>query len=893
MAEEQDGASSKGWGWLRQVQSTTQQLGQICTEGVGEAKRRLEENRPGIDQFVKNIGDNMQQGVKKVQEQQPGLDQLVRNIGDNVQKGVKNIQENLVRDPWSSPPTAAELASLDLVYVNDRVIAMGFPVDKRPPSAAPGVEGPSPPPRASATTRAGNDIDLVAALLRSRHAGHYMVWNVSEEGYDYSLFQDQVLEFRFPGHPAPPLGMLFKMCTSIESWLSADPKNVAAVHCLTGRGRTSTVLACYLAWVGEVSAPSEALEHVSSCKGVAMERLTIPSQRRYLSYFSSVMEGVRPRSEPLLLRRVIMNTIPTFGTRNGGVIGPGKGAAAKAEEEAVAAGGEGEDGALGCCPYIQVFKGGALIFTATYRPSEGLANTSSGPPGTGGDGEDASAGEGERLPWAYTSDDSISFPVDCVLQGDLLVRCRHVSPTGRRVSMFRAAFHTGYVPCGVLRLTKQQLDGACADDRFHQDFFLDLIFAPVEATPSSSASKDETEPEPEADTVDALEPTPEGEAATAAAGAGEESATTGNPEAAAAAAAAANEAENSAVARREGGLVVDADAGEAFDSMLNRDARFWGEIAARKERRAVLLKEREEARARGEAPESAIDTARAKAIKQKEAAAAAAGAAGLRFSIDEDETSQAGRNRWGASSAASTSGGGGTATATNASAAPSSSKPVGGITDDDLLAQLAEAEMEQDEFPAGGLGGGNGAVGIPGSVLTSAGVTPPAPPVAASSGVSSSRESGKGASSGNEGAGAAEAVGVERNEEKIASQQDDGVLDFDDPEFDALDVAGAATQRGMGTAAAEGMGGAAPASGAAAASKAAGETLGDELSQLEELERELGIMGVVGDSAGGGGGGGGGNKAAPEGGAEVGKSDDGFDIDNLDELEGYLESLAK
>lgn len=54
-----------------QVQSTTQQLGQICTEGVGEAKRRLEENRPGIDQFVKNIGDNMQQGVKKVQEVRP------------------------------------------------------------------------------------------------------------------------------------------------------------------------------------------------------------------------------------------------------------------------------------------------------------------------------------------------------------------------------------------------------------------------------------------------------------------------------------------------------------------------------------------------------------------------------------------------------------------------------------------------------------------------------------------------------------------------------------------------------------------------------------------------------------------------------------------------------
>lgn len=59
------------------------------------------------------------------------------------------------------------------------------------------------------------------------------------------------------------------------------------------------------------------------------------------------------------------------------------------------------------------------------------------------------------------------------------------------------------------------------------------------------------------------------------------------------------------------------------------------------ERRAALLKEREEARARGESPKNAIDTARAKAIKQKEAAAAAAaGSGGTRFSIDEDEATQ-------------------------------------------------------------------------------------------------------------------------------------------------------------------------------------------------------------------------------------------------------------
>jgi hypothetical protein len=51
-------------------------------------------------------------------------------------------------------------------------------------------------------------VDSVSAALRSRHGGHFMIWNISEESYDYSKFENQVLEFKFPGHPAPPLGLL-------------------------------------------------------------------------------------------------------------------------------------------------------------------------------------------------------------------------------------------------------------------------------------------------------------------------------------------------------------------------------------------------------------------------------------------------------------------------------------------------------------------------------------------------------------------------------------------------------------------------------------------------------------------------------------------------------------
>jgi C2 domain of PTEN tumour-suppressor protein len=259
------------------------------------------------------------------------------------------------------------------------------------------------------------------------------------------------------------------------------------------------------------------------------------------------------QAEPLLLRRVIMNTIPRFGTRNA----DGSSSSDSSTSNS--------DAAEGCCPYIQVFKGGRLVFTTTYVPSHDTrhtphaitaaastdtstaatataattvpegdqqgsatavagdssndstaaavaeagaasatanttaaaentdtttaadsssssASTAAKPPATATDTTTtgtaaattatptaaAAATAGTALPWAYTSDESIAFSVDCVVQGDLLLRCRHLGPSGQRVSMFRAAFHTGYVPCGVLRLSKAQLDGACGDPRFDE-----------------------------------------------------------------------------------------------------------------------------------------------------------------------------------------------------------------------------------------------------------------------------------------------------------------------------------------------------------------------------------------------------------------------------------------
>ena len=112
-------------------------------------------------------------------------------------------------------PARDSLASLDLTYLTPRLIAMGFP-------STPDTK-----------IRSRNDASVVAALLREAHgSGRAMVWNLSDESYDYALFDNQVVEVSCEGSPAPPLGLMVKVCSGIETWLAGDPANVAAIRAL-------------------------------------------------------------------------------------------------------------------------------------------------------------------------------------------------------------------------------------------------------------------------------------------------------------------------------------------------------------------------------------------------------------------------------------------------------------------------------------------------------------------------------------------------------------------------------------------------------------------------------------------------------------------------------------
>uniref|UniRef100_A0A7S3LC95 Phosphatidylinositol-3,4,5-trisphosphate 3-phosphatase n=1 Tax=Amphora coffeiformis TaxID=265554 RepID=A0A7S3LC95_9STRA len=440
-------------GWSSVLENTQQSITKIVPikkphDPVGEEPSTITTGRyaaEGADAAAHHMNHdllkNFQSGWTTVMEQtKQGIKTAQSAVEAEQQKMAKRIQRARTalqkRDP-KLPLDVPALRDAQVVYITDRLITLSHP------AMASSQDG---------DITADRKLAAVGHLLQRRHDGRFMLWNLSEVDYDTGLFDDQVLNFSFPGSPSPPLGLMLKLLVSMESWLKADERNVAVVHCLTGKGRTSTVLAAFLCWMGEAGFGDiyQALDYISKCKKITPEELTIPSQRRYASYFKNMLDGVRPSQPPLMLKRVIMSVAPKYA----------KGPPRESDGEKM-----DDTQLMGCAPYLQIFKAGSLIHTAPAS-----LHFQQSP---------------EELPFCRVSDGQISFQLNQVVQGDILLRCRHLTARKQRVSMFRAAFHTGYAPPNVMRINKSQLDGACTDDHFPDDFYIDVIFEPIDAEAAS------------------------------------------------------------------------------------------------------------------------------------------------------------------------------------------------------------------------------------------------------------------------------------------------------------------------------------------------------------------------------------------------------------------------
>ncbi|KAK9968274.1 hypothetical protein ABG768_002608 [Culter alburnus] len=196
---------------------------------------------------------------------------------------------------------------LDLTYVTERVIAMSFPSSGK-----------------QALYR--NPIREVARFLDTKHLDHYKVFNLcSEKGYDPQFFHYRVERVMIDDHNVPSLDDMLRYTACVREWMAADSRNVIAIHCKGGKGRTGTMVCTWLIDSDQFESAQESLDYFGERRtdksmSSKFQGVETPSQSRYVGYYEIMKNQYNrqlPPQKSLKIKSIRIHSIAGVGKGNG------------------------------------------------------------------------------------------------------------------------------------------------------------------------------------------------------------------------------------------------------------------------------------------------------------------------------------------------------------------------------------------------------------------------------------------------------------------------------------------------------------------------------------------------------------------------------------------------
>ena len=169
--------------------------------------------------------------------------------------------------------------NLDMSYITHRVVAMGFPGE--------GV-----------FTLYRNAFSDVLKYFEKYHESRVKVYNMCNDDFvdtNRLGFKEyphvKIAYFPMLDHNPGPISYLYKFVFDMSLFLTQDARNVCAVHCKAGKGRTGLAISAYILFCEAAGTVEDALRMFNIRRTSNGKGMAIPSQIRYLNYFCYLLEA--------------------------------------------------------------------------------------------------------------------------------------------------------------------------------------------------------------------------------------------------------------------------------------------------------------------------------------------------------------------------------------------------------------------------------------------------------------------------------------------------------------------------------------------------------------------------------------------------------------------------